>query len=87
MTFTETFPLCPNNSPRLFWMPGYITLSRDVYNNYSKTGETSERARHVSNCASRWGISRRCAEAILNDECTYELADNSVIITRPVIEA
>lgn len=86
MKITETFPLTFGTAYRLFWLPGYVSLAREVYDNYSRTGETSERARHISNCASRWGISRRCAEAMLTGECEYELSDNSVTITRPVVE-
>ena len=86
MNITEIFPLSPSKAERLFWTPGYVSLSQEVALTYRDTGETSELVRHTSNCASRWGISRRCARAILNGEGTYNLTDDSVIITRPVVE-
>lgn len=86
MNITEIFPLSPSKADRLFWTPGYVALSQEVCENYNLTHETAELARFTSNCASRWGISRRCARAILNGEGTYNLTDDSVIITRPVVE-
>lgn len=87
MKITETFGLPHGKAARLFWMPGYVALSREIYLCYTSTNEMSERARHLGNCASRWGISRRCAEAMLTGECEYELSDDTVTITRPVMEA
>ncbi len=86
MNITETFTLPDSKASRLFWTPGYVALAKEVYKTYRKTGETSEMVRHVGNCATRWGISRRCAEAILSDGCTYELTDDSVTIVRPIVE-
>jgi hypothetical protein len=34
----------------------------------------------------RWGITRRCAEALLTGEATYEVTPENVIITRAVKE-
>lgn len=86
MNITEIFPLSPSKADRLFWTSGYVALSQAVCDTYTKHNETVELARFTNNCASRWGISRRCAQAILNGEGTYSLTDDSVIITRPVVE-
>ncbi len=86
MKITETFRLADGMAPRMYWMTGYVALAREIYQSYTQTGETSERARHVSNCAARWGISRRCAEAMLTGECEYTLSDDDVTIIRPVME-
>ena len=85
-TIIETFPLPSTKAVRLFWLPEYIRLSKSVYDTYTRDGETSERHRHVGNCASRWGITRRCAQAILTNEATIEVGDKQVTITRPVTE-
>ena len=85
MNIVETFKLAPTKAARLFWTPGYVGLSQAAYVTYTNLGETVERARHVRNCADKWGISRRCAEAILTGEGTYALSDDSVTITRPAI--
>lgn len=82
MQIVEEFHLDPDRLNRLFWLDGYVRLSQEVYQNYRKTGELSEAARHLSNCASRWGISRKCAEALLEGTATYELSDNAVTVTR-----
>lgn len=86
MNISETFGLPDTKSSRLFWTPGYMSLSRMVYDNYTRQGETYERDRLVKNCASRWNISRRCSEAILTGEATYTLSDDTVTIVRPVME-
>jgi hypothetical protein len=86
MKITETFTLPDGKAARLFWTPGYIGLAQAVYRTYTDTKETSERARHASNCAARWGISRRCTEAILTGQCEYILSGDTVTITRPVVE-
>lgn len=86
MQIIETFPAPVGMASKLFWLPNYVRLSREVYLTYKRGGETSEAARQISNCAARWGISKRCAEAILNDEATYELNDEIVTITRTISE-
>lgn len=85
MLIIETFKIPNTKLARLFWKGGYVGLSKSAYLTYSDLGETVERARHVRNCADKWGISRRCAEAILTGEGTYALSDDSVTITRPAI--
>ncbi len=85
MLIIETFQLPDTKQRRLFWKSGYVGLSQAAYITYSDLEETVERARHVRNCADKWGISRRCAEAILTGEGTYALSDDSVTITRPAI--
>jgi hypothetical protein len=86
MHIVETFPAPTTKAGRLFWLPEYIRLSKSVYDTYSKTGETSERARHLSNCAARWGITRRCAEAIITDNAQYIVDDLFITVTRPIVE-
>ena len=86
MNIVETYKLAPTKAARLFWTPGYVGLSQAAYVTYTNLGETVERARHVRNMGDKWGISRRCAEAILTGEAVYILSDDTVIITRPVIE-
>lgn len=86
-TITEIFTAPSTKAGRLFWLPEYVRLAKSVYDTYTGTGETSERHRHVGNCASRWGISRRCADAILTGEGDFKVSDDSIIITRPVVEA
>lgn len=86
MNITEIFQLVPSKAARLFWTPGYVSLSKTVYDNYTRQGETYERDRLIKNCASRWNISRRCSEAILTGEATYTLSDDTVTIVRPVME-
>ena len=85
MLIIETFKIPNTKQARLFWKGGYVALSKSAYLTYSDLGETVERARHVRNCADKWGISRRAAEAILTGEGTYALSDDSVTITRPAI--
>ena len=86
MQITETFPAPLSKAAALFWLPNYVLLSREVYRGYMRTGETSEADRHVGNCASRWGITKRCAEAILTGEATYETNAEIVTITRTFFE-
>lgn len=86
MTFTETFPSPLTKSGELFWLPAYISLSRAVYDTYSRFGEIYEREQHINNCATRWGISRRCAEELLTGEATYEVTPDHIIITRTIKE-
>lgn len=86
MHIIEIFDLGPTKTDRLFWTSGYVGLSQAAYMTYSNLGETVERARHVRNMADKWGITRRCAEALLTGQATYRLSDDTVIITRPVIE-
>ena len=86
-TITEIFTAPSTKAGRLFWLPEYVRLAKSVYDTYTDTGETSERHRHVSNCASRWGITQRCAIAILTGVGNYEINDNTITITRPVVEA
>lgn len=86
-TITEIFAAPSTKTEKLFWLPEYVRLAQSVYQTYTSTGETSERHRHVGNCASRWGISRRCAQAILTGEGNFKVSDDNVIITRPVVEA
>lgn len=81
-TITEIFTAPSTKAGRLFWLPEYIRLAKSVYDTYTRDGETSERHRHIGNCASRWGISRKCAEALLEGTATYELSDNAVTVTR-----
>ena len=83
----ETFPAPSTKAARLFWLPEYIKLAKSVYDTFTRDGETSERHRHVSNCAARWGISHRCALAILTNEGTFHVGDRHIVITRPVVEA
>lgn len=86
-TITEIFTAPSTKAGKLFWLPEYVRLAKSVYDTYTDTGETSERHRHVGNCASRWGISRRCAQAILTGEATFTVGDQHITITRPVVEA
>ena len=86
-TITETFAAPSTKAEKLFWLPEYIRLAKSVYDTYTDTGETSEQHRHIGNCASRWGISRRCAHAILTGEGDFKVTDQNIIITRPVVEA
>ena len=86
MTITETFPAPVTKAGKLFWLPCYVRLSQSVYDTYSKTGETSERARHVSNCAARWGVTRRCAEDIITGKATYDIDDKLITVTRTITE-
>jgi hypothetical protein len=84
---TEIFTAPSTKAEKLFWLPQYIRLAKSVYDGYTRDGETSERHRYTGNCASRWGISRRCATAILTGEGSFEITDKGIIITRPVLEA
>ena len=86
-TITEIFTAPSTKAGRLFWLPEYVRLAKSVYDTYTRDGETSERSRHVGNCAARWGISRRCALAILTDEASFTVGDQHITITRPVVEA
>jgi len=86
MQIIETFAAPSTKAGRLYWLPEYIRLSRDVYDNYTRTGETSERTRHISNCASRWGITRRCAEAIITKEAQFDVGDLFITVTRDITE-
>lgn len=86
MQIIETFPAPETKAGQLFWLPAYVRLSKEVYAGFLKTGETYEAARFAGNCSSRWGVSRRCAEALLNDEATYDINDDTVTVTRSVVE-
>jgi hypothetical protein len=86
MQIIETFVAPSTKAGRLYWLPEYIRLSRDVYDNYTRTGETSERTRHISNCAARWGITRRCAEAIITKEAQFDVGDLFITVTRDITE-
>ena len=86
MQIIETFPAPETKAGHLFWLPAYIRLSKDVFAGFVKTGETSEAMRHVGNCAARWGISKRCAEAMLTGEATHALNPETVTITRTIRE-
>lgn len=86
MQIIERFFLAPDKPSRLFWTAGYVKLSQEVFEGYQKTGEASEAKRHIANCASRWGISRTAAEAVLKREAAHELDDEAVTITRNVSE-
>ena len=86
MHIIETFPTPVTKAGALFWLPAYVRLSQSVYDSYTQTGETSERSRHVSNCASRWGITRRAAEAILTGEATIDMGDTEITIKRSIRE-
>lgn len=87
MNVIETFSAPTTKAGRLFWLPEYVRLSKSVYDTYSKTGETSERSRHVSNCAARWGVTRRCAENIITGSAQYIVDDLFITVTTPVTEA
>lgn len=87
MYITETFRAPETTAGELFWLPPYIQLSKSVYDTYTRTGETSQRTRHISNCAARWGITRRCAEAILTGEAIIEKDPLFITVRRPVVEA
>jgi hypothetical protein len=86
MNIVETFPAPTTKAGKLFWLPQYVRLSKAVYDTYRKTGETSEQTRHVSNCAARWGITRRCAEAIITGEAQFDVGNLLITVTRPVTE-
>jgi hypothetical protein len=86
MQIIETFPAPETKAGHLFWLPAYVRLAKEVYAGFLKTGETSEAMRFVGNCAARWGISKRCAEAILTGEATHEVGPEIVTITRTVRE-
>lgn len=86
MKIVETFPAPDTKAGRLFWLPAYVRLSQEVYRGYLKTGEISEAHRHVGNCASRWGISRACSEAILNGTAEYDAAPMFITVTRTIPE-
>lgn len=86
MQIIETFPAPTSKASKLFWLPAYVRLSQEVYRGYTGTGELSEAARQISNCAARWGVTKRVAEAILTGEATYEMNDETVTVTRTVNE-
>lgn len=86
MQIIETFAAPSTKAGRLYWLPEYIRLSRDVYDNYTRTGELSERVRHISNCAARWGITRQCAAAIINKTATFTVDDLFITVTRTIPE-
>ena len=86
MTITETFPAPVTKAGGLFWLPCYVNLSKAVYDGYVRNDEPYELAVHVRNCATRWGITRRCAEALLTGEATYEVSPEHITITRTVEE-
>lgn len=86
MQIVETFPAPDTKAGHLFWLPAYVRLAKEVYAGFLKTGETFEAMRYLSNCAARWGISKRCAQAILTDEATHEMNSETVTITRTIRE-
>lgn len=86
MKIVETFPAPATKAGALFWLPQYVSLARSVYHTYTATGEAGQRALHITNCAARWGITRRCAEALLTSEATYEVSPEHITITRTVQE-
>lgn len=86
MHITEIFLVPDTKAGKLFWLPEYIRLSKSVYDTYTRTGETSERSRHVGNCASRWGVTRTCAEAILAGAANIQIDDVNITITREITE-
>ncbi len=86
MQITETFPAPLSKASKLFWLPNYVRLSQEVYRRYRDTGELSEATRQVSNCAARWGVTKRVSEALLNGEATYEMDDKIVTVIRTVSE-
>lgn len=86
MTITETFPAPVTKAGELFWLPCYINLSRAVYDGYVRNDESYELAKHIQNCATRWGITRRCALALLTGEASYEVTPEHITITRIVEE-
>lgn len=86
MKIIETFPAPTTKAGHLFWLPSYVRLAKEVFKSYHRTGELSEASRHVSNCSSRWGITKRCAEAILKDEAEYEIDPMFITIARKVRE-
>ena len=86
MNIIETFPPPATKADKLFWLPAYVRLSQSIWDTYSRTGETSERSRHLSNCASRWGVTRACAEAIITGRATINVTDDAVTVTRKVSE-
>ena len=86
MQIIETFPAPTTKAGHLFWLSAYVRLAQEVYKGYRKTGELSEAARYLSNCAARWGITRACAEALLRGEAEYKVSPMFVTIIRPVTE-
>lgn len=86
MTLTETFPAPTTAAGRLYWLPCYVRLARAVYDTYMRSHEDHEREQHIQSCAARWGITRRCALALLTGEATYELTDDTVTLTRTIVE-
>jgi hypothetical protein len=86
MTFTEIFPAPQTKAGGLFWLPCYVRLAQEVYSGYVRAGEDYEREHHVRSCAMRWGITRRCSLALLTGEATYDLNDDTVTVTRTIVE-
>ena len=86
MTLTETFPAPKTAAGRLFWLPCYIRLAQEVYRVYVRSHEDYEREHHVRSCATRWGVTRRAALALLTGEATYDLTDDTVTLTRTIVE-
>ena len=86
-TITEIFTAPSTKADQLFWRPAHIDLARSIHKKYTRDGDLSGHRRYVDRCAARWGISRRCAHAILTGEGTFEITDKNIIITRPVVEA
>lgn len=86
MQITETFAAPDTKAARLFWLPAYIALSREVYRGFMASGETYEAKRFLGNCSARWGITKACAESLLKGEAVYSINDDTVTVTRNVPE-
>lgn len=86
MTITETFPAPTTTAGEICWLPNYISLSRAIYASYAFSLRTKEINSFVDKSALRWGITRRCALAMLTGEATYEITPENIIITRTVVE-
>ena len=86
MNIVETFPAPQTDAGRLFWLPCYVRLAQEVYGGYVRSGEDYEREHHVRSCATRWGVTRLCSLALLAGEATYDLNDNTVTVTRTIVE-
>lgn len=86
MHVIETFAAPETKAGRLFWLPAYVALSREVYRGFIATGETYEAMRFIGNCSARWGITKPCAEALLKGEAIYAINDDTVTVTRTIPE-
>ena len=86
MQIIETFPAPDTKAGRLFWLPAYVRLSQEVHKGFLNTGETYEAKRFAGNCSSRWGVTRACADAILNGSATFTIDNDLITVTRTVPE-